>query len=85
MLRFFYLTGGISNDIINFFVSEKPLVNSYKEGLLSKYDAKTLSEYQEILKNNGYVILDNILTTDQVEAFVKDFKEIEGFYTAIKK
>lgn len=84
MLRFFYLTGGISNNIINFFVSKKPLINSCKKGLLLKYDEKTLSNYQEILKNNGYVILDNILTFDQVDSFVKDFKEIEGFYTSDK-
>jgi ectoine hydroxylase-related dioxygenase (phytanoyl-CoA dioxygenase family) len=85
MLRLFYLTGGISNDIINFFSSKKPLTNSCKEGLLSKYDAKTLFKYQEILKNNGYVILDDVLTTDQVDDFVKDFKEIEGFYISDKE
>jgi len=85
MLRLFYLTGGISNDIINFFVSKKPFTNSCNEGLMSKYDTKTLFEYQEILKNNGYIILNNILTIDQVDSLVKDFKEIEGFYTSDKE
>ena len=85
MLLFFRLTGGISNDIINFFVSKKPLVNSCKEGLLSNYDAKILFEHQKNLKNNGYVILDNILTNDQVDSFVKDFREIEGYYTSDKE
>ena len=85
MLRFFYFTGGISNDIINFFVSKRPAVNSYKGGLLSKYDKKTLLEYQKKLKNDGYVVLDNILKNDQVDNFVKDFEEFEGFYTSDKE
>ena len=32
MLRFFYLTGGISNDIINFFVSKKPKIFFLNKG-----------------------------------------------------
>jgi ectoine hydroxylase-related dioxygenase (phytanoyl-CoA dioxygenase family) len=85
MLRFFYLTGGISNDIINFFVSKSPFINSYKAGLLSKYDTQTLNGYHKILKKNGYVILDNILTNDQVDNLVKNFYETEGFYTSDKE
>ena len=36
MLRFFYLTGGFSNDIINFFVSKKSFVGK-SNGLYTYY------------------------------------------------
>ncbi len=72
MLRFFYLTGGVSNDIINFFVSKKPLVNSCKEVLLSKYDAKILllgmayKRNVDDLRESGSIHLMNMLLKENI-------------------
>src|SRR6056300_1412194 len=83
-LRLFFLTGGISNDIINFFVSKKPKKFLTNRGLLSKYDAVELKKYQENLKKNGYLILENILTTNEVDYLTNDLKKEEGFYLSDK-
>ena len=37
MLRLFYLTGGLSNDIINFFVSKKHFIKKISSGIFSKF------------------------------------------------
>ena len=50
MLRFFYFTGGLSNDIINFFVSRKPKKTFLNEGLLSKYNGNSIKDYQKKLE-----------------------------------
>jgi len=83
-LRLFFLTGGISNDIINFFVSKKPKKFLTNRGLLSKYDAVELKKYQENLKKNGYLILENILTTNEVDYLANDLKKKDGFYLSDK-
>lgn len=83
-LRLFFLTGGISNDIINFFVSKKPKKFLTNRGLLSKYDAVELKKYQENLKKNGYLILENILTTNEVDYLTNDLKKRKDFIFQIK-
>jgi ectoine hydroxylase-related dioxygenase (phytanoyl-CoA dioxygenase family) len=82
MLRFFYLTGGLSNDIINFFVSKKPLKKETYTGIFSKFDEDEIFKYKKQLDNNGYLILDNVLNSDEVNALVDDFIKLEGFYTS---
>ena len=83
-LRLFFLTGGISNEIINFFVSKKPKKFSLKKGLLSKYDGIELKKYQKNLKKNGYVIFENILNSMQVDCLINDLKKKDGFYLSDK-
>jgi ectoine hydroxylase-related dioxygenase (phytanoyl-CoA dioxygenase family) len=82
MLRFFYLTGGLSNDIINFFVSKKPLEKETCTGIFSKFDEDEILKYKKQLDNNGYLILDNVLNSEEVNALVNDFIKVEGFYTS---
>lgn len=81
MLRFFYLSGGISNDIINFFVSKRPKKNTKnKIGLLSKLKPDTIQKYQFDLKKNGYLVLENILSDDEVSTLIASLKEKKGYY-----
>jgi len=80
MLRFFYLTGGISNDIINFFVSKKPKIFFLNKGFLSKYDDRSIKSYQENLEKNGYVIFENILNENEINDLISEFKIKNGFY-----
>lgn len=82
MLRFFYLTGGLSNDIINFFVSKKPPETERCTGIFSKFDEDEILKYKKQLDNNGYLILDNVLNSEEVNALVDDFIKLEGFYTS---
>ena len=83
-LRYFFLTGGISNDIINFFVSKPPKHTSLKKGLLSKYDNQSIAKYLEKLKFDGYIILENILTSSDVGQLIKEFEKKSGFYISDK-
>lgn len=80
MLRFFYLTGGISNDVINFFVSRKPINIKFNDGLLSKYSDKTLYDYQKKLKEDGYIIFENILNDEKINNLTSDLSTKEGYY-----
>lgn len=82
MLRFFYLTGGFSNDIINFFVSKKPFEKETYTGIFSKFNEDEILKYKNQLDNNGYLILDNVLNSEEVNALVDDFIKLEGFYTS---
>jgi hypothetical protein len=82
MLRLFYLTGGFSNDVINFFVSKKPLNNNSNEGILKKYNHEDLINKYEDLKKNGYVIFEDILNQNQIESLTNDLKKKEGFYVS---
>ena len=81
MLRLFFLTGGISNDIIDFFVSKKPFKKKTSFGILSKFSDDEISKYKNHLDDNGHVIIDNILSSEQVNALVDDFLQVQGFYT----
>lgn len=80
MLRFFYLTGGISNDVINFFVSKKPISIKFNDGLLSKYSDKTLYDYQKKLKEDGYIIFENILNDEKINNLTSELSTKEGYY-----
>ena len=60
MLRLFYLTGGLSNDIINFFVSKKPFIKKISSGIFLKFSEDEILKYKNQLDDNGYVIIDNI-------------------------
>jgi ectoine hydroxylase-related dioxygenase (phytanoyl-CoA dioxygenase family) len=82
MLRFFYLTGGFSNDIINFFVSKKPFEKETYTGIFSKFNEDEILKYKSQLDNNGYLILDNVLNSEEVNTLVDDFIKLEGFYTS---
>jgi hypothetical protein len=82
MLRFFYLTGGLSNDFINFFVSKKPFKKETSFGIFSKFKEDEMLKYKNYLQDNGYVIFDNILNAEEVNNLINDFVEIEGFYAS---
>jgi ectoine hydroxylase-related dioxygenase (phytanoyl-CoA dioxygenase family) len=82
MLRLYYLTGGLSNDIINFFVSKKPFKKKTCIGIFSKFNEDEILKYKNQLINNGYLILDNVLNTEEVNALVNDFIKLEGFYSS---
>jgi len=85
MLRFFYFTGGLSNDIINFFVSKKPQNTFFNEGLLSKYNGNSIKSYQEKLEKNGYVVFENILTDIDIKNLISELKKKDGFYLSDNK
>ena len=80
MLRFFYFTGGLSNDIINFFVSKRPRHIFFNEALLSRYNENSIKSYQEKLKKNGYIIFENILNDSEINNLISEFKKKNGFY-----
>ena len=82
MLRFFYLTGGLSNDVTNFFVSKKPIKRKISSGIFLKFNEDEILKYKNHLEANGYVIFDNILNTEEINNLIYDFIEIEGFYTS---
>ena len=84
MLRFFYLTGGFSNDIINFFVSKKSFVGKSNTGILSRYSPEELLRYKNELNNRGYIILDNVIDPTMIDKLTSDFIKIEGFYLSDK-
>tara|TARA_B100001093_G_scaffold519066_1_gene606275 strand:- start:6246 stop:7256 length:1011 start_codon:yes stop_codon:yes gene_type:complete len=85
MLRFFYFTGGLSNDVINFFVSKKPKNTFFSEGLLSKYKNNSIKSYQEKLEKNGYVVFENILNDIDINNLISELKKKEGFYLSDNK
>jgi ectoine hydroxylase-related dioxygenase (phytanoyl-CoA dioxygenase family) len=80
MLRLFFLTGGLSNDVINFFTSKKPLKKQISSGIFSKFTEDQILKYKKQLDDNGYIILDNILSSEEVNALVDDFLQVQGFY-----
>lgn len=82
MLRFFYLTGGVSNDLINFFVSKKPIKKELTSGIFSKFSENEILKHKKDLEDNGYIIFDNILSSEEVNILVNDFLKIEGHYTS---
>ena len=82
MLRFFYLTGGFSNDIINFFVSKKTSKKKIINGIFSKFNEEEILNYKKNLENNGYLILNNVLSPEVVNILVNDFIKIEGHYSS---
>lgn len=82
MLRFFYLTGGVSNDLINFFVSKKPIKKELTSGIFSKFSVDEILNHKKDLEENGYIIFDNILSSEEVNILVNDFIKIEGYYTS---
>jgi ectoine hydroxylase-related dioxygenase (phytanoyl-CoA dioxygenase family) len=84
MLRLFYLTGGLSNNILNFFVSKTPFFEKNNYGLLSKYSHNQILEYNKKLENDGYVIFDNILNPVEIDRLINDFLKTEGFYMSDK-
>ena len=85
MLRFFYFTGGLSNDIINFFVSRKPKKTFLNEGLLSKYNGNSIKDYQKKLEKNGYVVFENILNDSDISNLTTELKKKDGFYISDNK
>lgn len=52
--------------------------------MLSKYDNQSISKYLEKLKVDGYIILENILTSSEVDKFTEEFKKKKGFYKSDK-
>jgi ectoine hydroxylase-related dioxygenase (phytanoyl-CoA dioxygenase family) len=82
MVRFFFMTGGFSNDIINFFVSKKPIEKKKTSGILSKFSENEILKHKKNLEDNGYIIFDNILSSEEVNILVNDFLKIEGHYTS---
>ena len=80
MLRLFYLTGGLSNDVINFFTSKKPFKKKISSGIFSNFTEDQILKYKKQLDDNGYIILDNILSSEEVNALVDDFLKVQGFY-----
>lgn len=82
MLRFFFITGGFSNNIINFFVSKKLIKKKMTFGIFSKFSENEILIYKKRLENNGYLILENILSSEEVKILVEDFVKLEGYYTS---
>jgi hypothetical protein len=84
MLRLFYLTGGFSNDLINFFVSKKTFVKKSNNGILSRYSPEELLSYKNDLNDCGYIILNNAIDSTEIDKLVNDFIKIDGFYLSDK-
>lgn len=85
MLRLFYLTGGVSNDIINYFVCKKSILHSENNGILSKYDELSIKSFQTKLKREGFIILENILSQQDINDLIYDFQNKYGFYLSDQK
>lgn len=80
MLRLFFITGGFSNDIINFFVSKKAEEKKMKFGIFSRFSENEILNYKKNLENNGYLVIENILSSEEVKILVEDFVKLEGYY-----
>jgi hypothetical protein len=74
------MTDEFSNDIINFFVSKKPIKKT--SGIFSKFSESEILKHKKDLEENGYIIFDNILSSEEVNILVNDFLKIEGHYTS---
>ena len=70
MIRFFSITGGLSNNLINNFIKENNKIifnNSKKEN--SENIIKKLN-------SNGYYINDNFLENDKIENILNELKNL---------
>jgi len=75
MIRFFSITGGLSNTLINNFIKENNKIifdnskNENSENIIKK------------LNSNGYYINENFLENDKIENILNELKNLKGRYS----
>ena len=78
MIKLYSLTGGLSNDLVSFFVKKKKQNKNIENQYIldEKKDNLLLND----LKENGYVLVKDFINTSQVDEILNEFSKIKGVY-----
>ena len=78
LLNSFYVFGGILNNFGTMLLRTKKLNFSFRSGLLSKFSDDDIRSASKFLRQNGYVVLENVLDEKLCEDFLRMSLKIPG-------
>lgn len=78
MIKLYLITGGLSNNFINFFVKKSPSVVNVGTNFISDQNRDNI--LLNDLRKNGYVIVENFIDSEKINKILNHFSKKKGFY-----